>query len=174
MPIGGKKIKERLLVLKKVLLIILCLAQVVAIYAVSYASPYKGAGRNGGIYLTSSANHSTTEGIAQTPVIAMSSVSSGVRASSSQRGIAAGRMTTGSVMMGTVAPMRGIYTSATSVTGGVTTYSHPHPGSVRKGPDTPGEVDSDTPPECGCHWELVGDKYVCPICGVGAEMFEKQ
>ena len=93
----------------------------VSVWAVSYASPYKGAGRNGGIYLTSGVRHATTaEGMAQTPQIAMSSVSRGGNTGVSSRGIVTGRMSTG-VVMGTAVPVRGIYTSATSVTGGVTT-----------------------------------------------------
>lgn len=136
----------------------------VNVWAVSYASPYKGTGRNGWIYLTSSVNHSTAAtGIAQTPQIAMSSVSRGVSAGVSSRGIVTGRMSTGMVM-GTAVPVRGIYTSATSVTGGVTTYSHPHLGSVRKESEDPSNPSHHGQPEiCQQCIDANGDD-VCDRC----------
>ncbi len=131
----------------------------------SYASPYKGA-RRGYIYTTSGVRHATTaEGLAQTPQIAMSSVSSGVNTGGSSRGIVTGRMSTG-VVMRTAVPVRGIYTSATSVTGGVTTYSHPHPGSVRKGGGVlpPGGENDDPLIVCPSCKDENGDG-TCDICG---------
>ena len=171
-----RKAKERLLVLKKVLLIVISMFCAVSVWAVSYASPYKGAGRNGGIYLTSGVRHATTaEGMAQTPQIAMSSVSRGVSAGVSSRGIVTGRMSTGMVM-GTAAPVRGIYTSATDVTGGVTTYdtSAPHRGHIRRtGSETPppGPDDPHACPGCVGHYEWdpegnAGDgDWYCTQCG---------
>lgn len=128
----------------------------VSVWAVSYASPYKGAGRNGGIYLTSGVRHATTaEGMAQTPQIAMSSVSRGVSAGGSSRGIA--------VSSTLAAPrLQGITTMASSITGGVTastTYAQiggPVRAGVRKA-ILPGE------PICSeCEFDEDG---ICIHCG---------
>lgn len=119
--------------------------------AVSYAKPYKGAGR-GYIYTTlhNSQSHSSIGSstvLAQAPVAAISSVNS-------SRGISSSNVSLTRVQSG-------IYTSASSISGGVTTYDtgHHHPGHIRRaGEDHPeGE-------ECECCVDGDGDG-VCDVCG---------
>ena len=140
---------------------------VCATYAISYASPYKGSGR-GFIYTTRS-SHSTASsaGLTQAPVVSMGSVSRGVSAVVSSRGVAPVR--TMAVAMPAVSSVHGIYTAASAVSGGVTTYdagASPHraPGRSKNAswPDNP-----TGSPDCGCHWVDSGDgeTYICPICG---------
>lgn len=72
----------------------------------------------------------------------------------------------------TVQPVRGIYTAASQVRGGVTTgttygrMNAPRRAKMEGDPlPTPGE-DDPTLPNCGCHWVDNGDgTYTCSICG---------
>lgn len=125
--------------------------------AVNYGSIYKGAGRGGAIYSSSSMRvHSVGAGggIAQAPVASMNSTSS-----MGGRGISYG----GTV---TVAPhVHGISTSASSIRGGVTTSSV----GPRKAPEIPGGACPH------CQWVWVDDLhgpgkggYVCSVCGCEA------
>ena len=73
-------------------------------------------------------------------------------------------------VVGSTSYHRGIATSASSVTGGVTTYSAAShgPNKARKGP--PGVPDD----HCDCHWywDEVSQKWVCSVCG--AELTEDE
>ena len=109
--------------------------------ALSYASPYKGAGHGGYIYTTSSARqHTISTGLAQAPVASMASTSG----SSASRGIA--YASTSSVSMPSV---QGIRTSASNVSGGITsgdTYAQIGTSGHRRGPQLP-------PGACtNCEW----------------------
>lgn len=118
--------------------------------AVSYATPYKGSGR-GFIHTTlhNSQSHSSIGSstvLAQAPVAAISSVNS-------SRGISSSNVSMARVQSG-------IYTSASSISGGVTTYDsgHHHPGHIRKVGGHNGDAD-----ECDC---VDGDDNgVCDVCG---------
>jgi len=119
--------------------------------AVSYATPYKGSGR-GFIHTTlhNSQSHSSIGSstvLAQAPVAAISSVNS-------SRGISSSNVSVTRVQSG-------IYTSASSISGGVTTYDSGHSGrKVRKSPVHPGNPDDDECPGC-----IYGDDGTCIICG---------
>ena len=119
--------------------------------AVSYAKPYKGAGR-GYIYTTlhNSQSHSSIGSstiLAQAPVAAISSVNG-------NRGISSTNVSATRVQSG-------IYTSASSISGGITTYDsgHHHPGHIRKVGGHHGDAD-----ECeNCVDD--DDDGVCDVCG---------
>lgn len=109
--------------MKKIGLIIVCLLCALAASALNYASPYKGAGRNG-IYTTSSAQmHSIGSAgstMAQAPVASMHSTSRGITSTAA----------TASVSVPQVACIR---TTASAISGGITTYDQgPRRGPVRK------------------------------------------
>ena len=116
--------------------------------AVSFASPYKGSGR-GFIYTTIS-SHSTASsaGLAQTPVASMGSVSRGVSAGVSSRGVAPVR--TMAVAMPAVSSVHGIYTAASAVSGGVTTYDRAplRPRGGIRNATHPGNPDARECPTC--------------------------
>jgi len=118
----------------------------------TYSSTYKGAGRNGHIHTTSSARVVSigTSGMAQMPAVSMSSTSS-IRQSVGNSGVA-------SVAMPQV---QGIRTSASNISGGVTTvdtHGHVCP-NIRRGP---GDPDGK-----GHNWVNNGDgTYTCTICGL--------
>ena len=150
--------------MKKVLLIIVGVVCSLNALALSYASPYKGAGRNG--YIHSSAPIRSSMGshsiMAQTPVATMESTSSyGMQTMPSY----AGMKETSSDMQ-----IRGIYTSASAIQGGVTTCD-----SGQR--NVPGRRKAATYPlpdgACShCQWEWVDDLYgsgyggyVCSECG---------
>ena len=131
----------------------MCLLCAISASALSYASPYKGAGRNGYIYTTSSARSKAIGGggsMAQAPVASMGSTSS-----VGSRGISYG---------GTVAAVpqvQGISTAASNIAGGVTTYGNEQICGPKK-------VHIDLPGVCGhCDWEWSEeyDDYVCTVCG---------
>lgn len=157
---------NKVLVLKKIVTIILCLLCAVSASALSYASPYKGAGRNGYIYTTSSVHmHCGSAGLAQAPTASLSSVN---HSSGSVRGIHYGGGSEASVP--TVQVMR---TSASHVSGGVTsneTYSNIY-SHRRNSPDIPdnpgwtcGCVDEDGDEicdRCGCDLRLVDEHGHC-------------
>ncbi len=148
----------KVLVLKKIVTIILCLLCAITASALSYASPYKGAGRGGYIYTTSSARqHTISTGLAQAPVASMASTGS-----SASRGIA--YASASGVSMPSV---QGIRTSASNVSGGITsgdTYSQIGTSGRRRGPG--GLPDG----ACEhCHW--VKDEnghWYCDHCGCTA------
>lgn len=136
--------------MKKVITIIICLLCALTASAVSYAKPYKGAGR-GYIYTTlhNSQSHSSigsTTVLAQAPVAAISSVNS-------SRGISTTNVSSTRVQSG-------IYTSASSISGGVTTYDsgHHHSGHIRKVGGHNGDAD-----ECE-HCVDGNDDGVCDVC----------
>lgn len=139
--------------MKKVITIIICLLCALTASAVSYAKPYKGAGK-GYIYTTlhNSQSHSSIGSstiLAQAPVAAISSVNS-------SRGIS-----TTSVSVTRV--QSGICTSASSISGGVTTYDtgHHHPGRIRKdgSPEHHGEPGTPCP-----HCVDEDGDGICDIC----------
>ena len=116
--------------------------------AVSYATPYKGSGRSF-IHTTlhNSQSHSSIGSstvLAQAPVAAISSVNS-------SRGISSSNVSVTRVQSG-------IYTSASSISGGVTTYDSGHVHGVSR--KTPGH--NDDADECHCIDE--NDDGVCDIC----------
>lgn len=126
-------------------------------WSVEYASPYRGSGR--GIYTSSPIQRSAASvGVAQAPVAAMGSVSRGVAPVDGTQGYASMRTITTAVSMTQSA--RGIYTAASSVTGGVTTNetggkprgrvrkTTPEPTSPVPTPDTPGSC-----PGCVGHYK---------------------
>ena len=149
--------------MKKVLTIIISLLCVLCVSAspihvsasMNYSSTYKGSGRNGMIYTTSSARMVSIGGggsMAQAPTASMGSTTS-------SRGIG---MTTTAI---TTAPqVSGIYTSASAIRGGVTTYSPRQSRAPRREPGHGGNAEGL--PGCGCDWHDNGDgTYTCPICG---------
>lgn len=133
---------KKVISLKKVFLIIISLVCAVSVFAVSYATPYKGSGRSGGIYLSSAAHRSAASmGMVQAPVATMSSTSS---INTGVRGVNVTRTMT--VAMPAANSVRGIYTAASAVTGGVTTYQtgvHPGKGHIRR--DGGSSMDDDDP-----------------------------
>ena len=126
--------------------------------SMNYSSTYKGAGRGGYIYTTSSAQvHSIGSaggGMAQAPVASMSSTGSlGGRGVSYRGSVAA------------IPQVSGITTSASSIRGGVTTSS--------VGPRKAPEIPSGACPHCQWVWvdDLHGPGkggYVCSVCGCEA------
>ena len=147
--------------LKKSIFIILGFLCVITASAVSYASPYKGAGNGGYVYASSSSRLSTYggSGMAQAPTASMGSVNRGGGFSYSGGTMA--------MSMPSVVSVRTITTSATRVTGGVTTYTatSPRRGAARKSPGNNGDPGAG-PDGCECHWEWddVNNKWVCTIC----------
>lgn len=145
----------KVLVLKKIVTIILCLLCAITASALSYASPYKGAGRGGYIYTTSSARqHTISTGLAQAPVASMASAGS-----SASRGVA--YASASAVSMPTV---QGIRTSASNISGGIMsgeTYAQIDGSGRRRGPVLPpGECE-----HCQWVWSDEADDYVCAVCG---------
>lgn len=143
--------------MKKIIFLILCLLCTITASALSYASPYKGAGRGGYIYTTSAVHQRTASaGMAQAPVASMTSTGS-----SMGRGIASA-----ATPVTSTPSVRGIQTSASQVYGGVTagdTYSQIS-GPRRAGttPPIPGICEE-------CHW--VQDEHghwYCDVCGCDA------
>lgn len=137
--------------MKKITFIILCLLCAITASALSYASPYKGAGRGGYIYTTSAVHQrAASAGMAQAPVASMASTGS-----SMGRGIASA-----ATPVTSTPSVRGIQTSASQVYGGITagdTYTQ------ISGPRrAPGDPDS------GEHnWVDNGDgTFTCTICGI--------
>ena len=120
----------------------------------NYSSTYKGARRGGYIYTTSSAQvHSIGAaggGMAQAPVASMSSTGSvGGRGISYRGSVAA------------ISQVSGLYTSASNVTGGVTTESSgTSHGPRREHFHLPGVCE-----HCDWVWDPVADDYVCAVCG---------
>ena len=122
--------------------------------ALSYASPYKGAGRGGYIYTTSSARqHTITSGLAQAPVASMASTGS-----SASRGIA--YASASGVSMPSV---QGIRTSASRVSGGVTsgdTYAQIGTSGPRSGPALPPGACS----HCDWYYDEETGTWRCRYC----------
>lgn len=144
--------------LKKITLFILCLLCTITASALSYASPYKGAGRGGYIYTTSAVHQrAASAGMAQAPVASMASTSS-----SMGRGIASAATPAASTPS-----VQGIQTSASQVYGGVTTYD-----SGQR--NVPGRRNSEVVPgkpgECHCE-DLDNDGY-CDHCWAEYDEFD--
>ncbi len=130
--------------------------------ALSYASPYRGAGRNGYIHTSVPMRSSMTthSSMAQAPVAAMSSTSAyGIQNTSSNYE---------SKAIANDVAVRGIHTSASAIQGGVTTYDT---GSR----NVPGrrKADKNTPPTpddpgycsgCGGHYFWNGYDWECEVC----------
>ena len=139
--------------MKKVLLIIIGIVCSLSASALSYASPYKGAGRNR--YIQTSAPMRSSMGahsaMAQAPMAAMGSIGSYTQNMSSY-----GRTAEASSNM----QVRGIYTAASAIQGGVTTYDSGQrnvPGRRNT------EVVHGKPEECHCE-DLNNDGF-CDHCG---------
>ena len=141
------------LVLKKIVTIILCLLCAITASALSYASPYKGAGRNGYMH-TSMHVHSSSSGLAQAPITSMSSTRSSF---GSERDMYGGGAIPSTPMV------RGITTSASSVRGGVTTYDSGTPLGPRKSPG--GNPN-------GCHCEDLDGDGKCDHCHAPYDEFD--
>lgn len=136
-------------------------------YAVTYASAYKGAGRNGYTYTTSSVRTSAPSfGMAQAPVASIGST----RGSSSR-----GMGHAGGGASVSVPQIKCITTFASNVSGGTTsseTYEHIHSSGPHKAgsPDTPPTPDDDGYCE-HCHyvWDQSLNNgrggWVCSVCG---------
>ena len=130
----------------------------------SYASAYKGAGRNGYIHTTSSArSHTVSSGLAQAPIASMTSTGSSIH-----RGIAYN-----SASSVAASSVQGIRTSASHVSGGMTsgeTYAHISLTGRRKAlgdPDNPpAPGDEGYCPGCtGCYvWDATAGDWYCPEC----------
>ena len=132
--------------------------------ALSYATPYRGAGRNGYIHTSAPMRSSMTthSAMAQAPVATMSSTSAyGIQSTSSGES----KATANDIKV------RGIYTSASAIQGGVTisdTHCTPNRVSGRRNNTIPGYPDA-----CEhCNWEWIDDYYgpglggyVCSNCG---------
>lgn len=155
--------------LKKVLSIVVCLL-CVALSAIAgpihvsasmnYSSTYKGNGRaNYGYSARPMHTSMSSAGLVQAPSISMGSTTS-----SFNRGIACGNE-----MMTSAPQARGIYTSASNVTGGVTaeeTYSPAQAPSKRRNSVEGGPgVPEGTCTECHWVWHPELGYYVCDICG---------
>ena len=148
--------------LKKVLSIMTCLLCVVlsaiagpihVSASMNYSSTYKGSSRGSYGYSTSPIRtHMSSAGLAQTPTMTMTSTNS-----SFNRGISYGNE-----LMTSAPQVRGIYTSASNVTGGVTTTesSGPSYGPRREHFHLPGVCE-----HCDWVWDPVADDYVCVVCG---------
>ncbi len=136
--------------MKKIVFIIIGLLCAFTVSAVSYASPYKGSGYySGPVYVSTS-----TMGMAQTPAVTMSSTS-----------LFRGHRNAG-VVGGSISSYGGgISTSASSVTGGVTTYNAAAghtPHKARKSePDVPELEHCD----CTWYWDEGRHLWVCSVCG---------
>lgn len=128
--------------------------------ALSYASPYKGAGRNGYIHTSAPMRSSmgTRTVMAQAPVVTMGTTSSYGMQSASY-----GRVEETS----SDKQVRGIYTAASAIQGGVTTYDTAQrnvPGR-KKTEGVPGK-----PGECHCV-DLDEDGY-CDHCDAEYDEFD--
>lgn len=130
--------------------------------ALSYASPYKGAGRNGYIHTSAPMRSSMTthSAMAQAPVAAMSSTSAyGIQTTSHNHETKA---------IANDVAVRGIYTSASAIQGGVTIYDTGNRrgiGPRRSGTPLPGICEH-------CIWVNIGTElvphWVCDVCGCEA------
>ena len=144
--------------MKKVISIIVFLLWVVAGYSVNYASPYKGAGRNGYVYSTARAQSSSSySGFAQAPTASMHSTTS------MYRGIASANTNTSATSQ-----VRVMQTFASTVTGGVTsadTYSHIRPAKSKKSSEDGPGVPDGACTECDWVWDPELGIYVCSVCG---------
>ena len=122
-------------------------------YAVNYASPYKGAGRNGYVYSTARAQSSSVySGLAQAPTASMHSTTS------MYRGIASANTNTSATSQ-----VRVMQTFASSVTGGVTTAdTYAHISGPRK--------IGGNPHGCNCEDEDGDEK--CDHCGTDFSEFD--
>ncbi|MBQ4394131.1 MAG: hypothetical protein II825_02365 [Paludibacteraceae bacterium] len=150
--------------MKKVLLIITCLWCSLCVSAnpihvsasMNYTSTYKGSGRSGMVH--SAPIRSTAMGnsvMAQAPVAAMGStgISMGSGAATSETAAAP--------------QVRGIYTSASNIVGGVTTYD----SGQRNAPGRRNtEVTPGKPGECHCE-DLNNDGF-CDHCGAEYDEFD--
>ena len=148
--------------MKKVLLILVGIVCTLSASALSYASPYKGAGRNGYIHTSAPMRSSmeTRAVMAQAPVAAMSSTSSyGTQYMPSY----AGTIETSS----NNTQVRGIYTAASAIQGGVTTYDTAQRNVLgrRKTGIVPGK-----PGECHCV-DSNGDGH-CDHCDAEIDEFD--
>lgn len=147
--------KRKGISLKKILTIICCLWSVLTASAVSYATPYKGSGRNGYIHTTMhhshSCSHSDVGGLVQVPVAAMGATSV----------ITRGMANSSNAVSANALDVRGIQTSASSIQGGVTTYDTEARFSPRRS-NTPGH--GDLHPDCEHCIDENGDD-ICDICG---------
>lgn len=137
--------------MKKVLLIITCLLCVLCASAgpvhvsasMNYTSTYKGSGRSGMVH--SAPIRSTAMGnsvMAQAPMAAMGST-----------GVSMGRSMAATSEMAATPQVRGIYTAASKIVGGVTSAeTYASFGAPRKSPVHPGEcshcVDEDEDDNC--------------------------
>lgn len=142
--------------MKKIVAIILILLNVLCASAspvrvcatMNYSSTYKGAGHYGYVHSTSH-THNASTGLASAPVASMGSVGRSM-------GTMPAFATTAVVQ--TAAMSSGIYTSASAVRGGVTTYDVGQMTGPRRTGGNPGG---------GMHnWEDNGDgTFTCTICG---------
>lgn len=123
--------------------------------ALSYASPYKGAGRSGYIHTTmhrsQSYSHSGITTMAQAPMATMGSTSA----------ITRGMANSSDAVSANPFDVRGIQTSASAIQGGVTTYDTGSHFSPRRS-NTPGHGEPN--PDCEHCIDENGDD-VCDICG---------
>lgn len=159
---SGQHEKERKKGLKKIVSVLICLLCVAGAYAVTYGSSYRGTGRNSYV---ATGYHSAATGLSQTPAATMRSTSSvGYSPGYARTAPAKSSMT--------VMPVQGLYTSASAVRGGVTTYDS---GPNRRGPRRASSSEPPSPGDqgyCdGCHyvWSTeanAGDGgWVCDRCG---------
>ncbi len=127
--------------------------------AVRYASPYTGSGRN---YVHTTI-HAATPSMAQAPVASMSSTSRGLGS--------CGVSTPIDTRTLNVVPVSGIYTTASAIKGGVTTYSADRPrGGAKKSQAYPGGYTSD----CECPWifDEENGTFTCPICSCEVDVLD--
>ena len=144
----------------------MCLLCMASASAVTYGNPYRGAGRNGYVgtgYRATTGSRSS--GLSQAPTATMRTTSSA--------GFGAAYTGTTQAMSGVTMQVQGMYTAATGVRGGVTTYDS-YSGPRRTAgtpPPTPGD-----PGYCeGCQyvWDPTANAgdggWVCTQCGHGLE-----
>lgn len=149
--------------MKKIVSILMCLLCVASASAVTYGNPYRGAGRNGyvatGYRSASTGLSSVGTGLSKAPTATMRSTSSA--------GYSTAYAGTTRVASGvTTTQVRGMYTAASAVRGGVTTYSRK---SASCRPRKTVGYDPGVPdlPECGCYWyfDEESGKWKCTNCG---------
>ena len=144
--------------MKKIVTIILCLLGVLCASAspihvsasMNYSSSYKGAERSGFVHSTSHIHHAAS-GLAQVPMTSMSSTS---------RSMGTMPAYANPVMGNTMSVSTGIYTSASYISGGVTsgeTYAR------MSGPRRTGGITPPDTPDCFCE-DKNGDGK-CDHCG---------
>ena len=159
--------------MKKIVTIILCLLGVLCASAspihvsasMNYSSSYKGAGRGGYVHSASHMHNSVYTGLAQAPVASMSST-----------GRSMGTMPAyaNPVMGNTMSVTTGIYTSASYISGGVTSNdTYARIGSRINDPEHPGDpecpycIDDDEDGFCDrCGLEMDDHNGGCP-CPIG-------